>query len=54
MPMMFLLPSEPLNTKKVDSDFQKEYEALKKMDFKVYLYDHDQFVSYKQLHIRHL
>ena len=47
--MMFLLPSEPLNTKKVDSDFQKEYEALKKMDFKVYLYDHDQFVSYKQL-----
>jgi hypothetical protein len=49
MPMMFLLPSEPLNTKKVDSDFQKEYEALKKMDFKVYLYDHDQFVSYKQL-----
>ena len=49
MPMMFLLPSEPLNTKKVDSDFQKEYEALVKMDFKVYLFDHDQFVNYKQL-----
>lgn len=49
MPMMFLLPSEPLNTKKVDLNFQKEYEALKKMDFKVYLYDHDQFVNYNQL-----
>lgn len=47
--MIFLLPSEPMNTKKVDSDFQKEYEALVKMDFKVYLFDHDQFVNYKQL-----
>ena len=47
--MIFLLPSEPMNTKKVDQDFQKEYEALIKMDFKVYLFDHDQFVNYKQL-----
>jgi hypothetical protein len=47
--MMFLLPSEPLNTSKVDSNFQKEFEALTKMDFKVFLYDHDQFVAYKQL-----
>ena len=46
---MFLLPSEPLNIKKVDPDFEKEYNALKKMDFEVYLFDHDQFVSYKQL-----
>lgn len=46
---MFLLPCEPMNTKKVDQDFQKEYEALVKMDFKVYLFDHDQFVGYKQL-----
>ena len=43
--MMFLLPSEPMNTKKVDTDFQKEYEALIKMDFKVYLFDHDQLVN---------
>ena len=49
MSMMFLLPSEPMNTKKVDQDFQKEYEALIKMDFKVYLFDHDQLVNYKQL-----
>ena len=47
--MIFLLPSEPMNIKKVDSDFQKEYEALVKMDFKVYLFDHDQFINYKQL-----
>ena len=47
--MIFLLPSEPMNTKKVDQDFQKEYEALIKMDFKVYLFDHDQFINYKQL-----
>ncbi len=49
MSMMFLLPSEPMNTRKVDTDFQKEYEALIKMDFKVYLFDHDQLVNYKQL-----
>jgi hypothetical protein len=47
--MIFLLPSEPMNIKKVDKDFQKEYEALVKMDFKVYLFDHDQFINYKQL-----
>jgi len=47
--MMFLLPSEPLNTSKVDSDFKNEWEALTKMDFKVFLYDHDQFVRYRQL-----
>ena len=46
---MFLLPSEPLNTSKVDSDFKNEWEALTKMDFKVFLYDHDQFVRYRQL-----
>ena len=47
--MIFLLPSEPMNIKKVDKDFQKEYEALVRMDFKVYLFDHDQFINYKQL-----
>ena len=38
-----------MNIKKVDKDFQKEYEALVRMDFKVYLFDHDQFINYKQL-----
>jgi hypothetical protein len=47
--MIFLLPCDPTNKRKVDEDFQKEYDALIKMDFKVYLFDHDQFVSYKQL-----
>jgi len=46
---MFLLPCDPTNKRKVDEDFQKEYDALIKMDFKVYLFDHDQFVNYKQL-----
>ncbi len=47
--MIFLLPSDPLDIKKVDSSFYEEYNALIKMDFKVYLFDHDQFVSTDQL-----
>jgi len=47
--MMFLLPSTSLNVKQVDPDFQSEYNVLKHLDFKVFLYDHDQFVNYGQL-----
>lgn len=47
--MMFLLPSSPLNIKKVDPEFEHEYNVLKHLDFKICLYDHDQFVTHGQL-----
>lgn len=47
--MIFLLPCEPFDIKKPDADYKKEYEALNRMDFKVFLYDHDQFVDHNQL-----
>lgn len=46
---MFLLPSSPLNIKKVDPEFESEFNALKLLDFKISLYDHDQFISHGQL-----
>jgi hypothetical protein len=47
--MIFLLPCEPYNLKSPDLDFKKEYEALSRMDFKVFLYDYDQFVNYNEI-----
>lgn len=47
--MIFLLPCEPYNIKNPDPDFKKDYEALTRMDFKVFLYDHDQFVDFNEL-----
>jgi len=47
--MIFLLPCEPFNIKKPDADYKKEYDALNRMDFKVFLYDYDQFVEHNQL-----
>jgi len=47
--MIFLLPCEPYNIKKPDLDYKKDYEALTRMDFKVFLYDHDQFVNFDEL-----
>ena len=43
--MIFLLPSEPFNQKKVDYEFQSEYKSISILGFKIYLYDHDEFVS---------
>ncbi len=47
--MNFLLPCEPFNIKKVDSDFKKEYNSISSLGFGVYLYDHDSFVSTGEL-----
>jgi hypothetical protein len=47
--MIFLLPCEPFNIKNPDPDFKKEYEALYRMDFKVFLYDYDQFVNHNEI-----
>lgn len=44
--MIFLLPCDPLNSKKVDYDFQREYTAIVSLGFKVNLYDHDQLVDH--------
>jgi len=40
-----LFPCEPFSIKKVDPDFQKEYDAvLENGGFEIYFYDYDQFV----------
>ena len=42
--MMFLLPSSPLNIKKVDPEFEQEFYVLKHLDFK----GQDQFIFYSK------
>lgn len=42
---IILFPSEPFSPKEVDSAFSSEYEAAKLAGFKVYLFDHDEFVK---------
>ena len=44
--MIFLLPCDPLDSKKVDYDFQREFNAIVSLGFKVNLYDHDQLVDH--------
>ena len=43
--MIILFPSEPFSPKEVDTSFQSEYEAAKLIGFKVFLFDHDEFVA---------
>lgn len=43
--MIFLLPSEPFNIKKVDYEFQSELTSISILGFKSCLYDHDRFIS---------
>lgn len=45
--MIFLVPCDPVNLKKVDYDFQREYNAIVSLGFKVNLYDHDQLVDHE-------
>lgn len=47
--MKILFPSEPFNTKEVDSSFTAEYEAAKLNGFEVFLFDHDEMVKTGQL-----
>ncbi len=43
--MIFLLPSEPSNIRKVDYEFKSEFTSISILGFRVYLFDHDQFVE---------
>ncbi len=43
--MIFLLPSEPFNSKNVDYEFNPEFTSISILGYKIYLYDHDQFVT---------
>jgi len=43
--MIFLLPCEPFNLKKVDYDFKDEYLAIESLGMTIYLFDHDEFVT---------
>jgi len=43
--MIILFPSEPFSPKEVDSSFASEFEAAKLSGFKVFLFDHDEFVK---------
>jgi hypothetical protein len=43
--MIFLLPSEPFDHKKVDYSFMKEYNSIITLGYNVSLFDHDRFVT---------
>jgi hypothetical protein len=43
--MIFLLPSEPFNPKKVDYEFKSEFASISILGFKIYLFDHDKFTT---------
>lgn len=43
--MIFLLPSEPFNIKKVDYEFKSEFASISILGFRTYLFDHDRFVT---------
>lgn len=43
--MKILFPSEPFSPKEVDSSLKDEYDAAKLIGFKVFLFDHDEFVK---------
>ncbi len=47
--MIILFPSEPFSPKEVDSSLKPEYEAAKLVGFKIFLFDHDEFVKNDKL-----
>ncbi len=43
--MIFLLPSEPFDIKKVDYEFKSEFTSISILGYRIYLYEHDRFIS---------